>query len=170
MTTDDSIRSVQRAIRELEKAVDSARGDMKTAMVRKKEYERRLCELTSINSRLHGMVSNSSAECGSAQRLCNSRLWAATRGLGRAPGLMDSLVRAVEVPVESDDRVCEIDTDIRREIDRCRQEIEAAAAAYLIASVAEQRACDSRSYYVGRARELAVSPDATVQVWESSRY
>lgn len=170
MSIDDSIRSMQRTIHALEATVNSARNNMRLAAEKKRKYEQRLSEVQSINARLHGPVSGASTDCQRDQRLFANRLDAATTGFGREPELLDSLSGGAEVKIESDGRGCEIDMYIRREIDHCHREIDSAAAAYSSASVDEQQALSSRSYYVGRARDLADSPDATVNVWESSRY
>ncbi len=170
MTTDDSIRAMQRTIHALEGTINSARSNMRAAAEKKRKYEQRLSEVQSVNSRLHGALSEDSANCQAAQRSFANRLDAATAGYGREPWLLDSLSGCAEARIESDSEGSEIDGYIRLEINRCRREIDTAAAAYSSASADERQALSSRSYYVGRARDLASSPDATVQVWESTRY
>lgn len=170
MTTDDSIRSMLRTAHSLERAIDQARRDMTAASEKKKQYERRLGEVQSIYSRLHGAVSGDSTDCRAVQRACKNRLDAATMGFGREADLLDSLDYGTEKAVEQDDRGCEMSSHIVQEISRCRQEIDAASASYASASSRERQALSSRSYHIKMAKDLAASSDATVKVWESTRY
>lgn len=170
MTTDDSIRSMQRAIHALEDVIRNARGEMSAASQKRRLYERRLSEVSSIHSRLQGSVLHHSTDCGAAQDACKSRLDVATSGIGKEADLLDSLERATEKSVLMDYRGSEIEGCITREINRCKQEIDEAMAEYSRASATEQQASSSRSGYVRSARALATDPDATVQVWESTRY
>lgn len=170
MSVDDKIRSLQRSIHSLESSIDAARSSMNASAEKKRSFERRLAEVESIYSRARGTVAGDACDCRAAQQECAQRLEEATSGLAAETRVIDSLYAARESNFGSDGEGSEIIRCLSCEIERCRREIEAASSEYSQACAREQQAVSSRQRYVRSARNLADQDEATVCVWESTRY
>ncbi len=170
IVVDEKIRTLQRAIHSLESSIDAARGSMNASAKKKWSLERRLAEVESVYSRARGAVADDAYDCRMAQQECAQRLEEATSGLAAETRAIDSLYAARESNFDSDAAGSEIIRCLSSEIERCRREIEAASSEYSQACAREQQAVSSRQRYVRSARDLAAQDEATVCVWESTRY
>lgn len=169
-STDQRIRSLLSGVSRQEGLISSARADRAAAEGDRRNWERRLDEVSAVKRALEGRINTCSGDVSSAQAKAYSELAGATQGFSHEGTLLDAISSGKEKPTEDDALGSQMHADLLSEMDRCRDGIDAATRRIQSANSMEQRAQDQRTSLVRQARSLSESPDSTISVNVRTRY